>query len=810
MHIKFFLKFPIGDIIFMNIKSICKKGKDVIKMSYYFRYLKRKRLNENLILIESKNGEDIAGNMFRILEEIRNGAYESYKVCVPYSHNKEEEIKSRIGRKKDKNIIFVEYNSFSYFKYLATAKYLFTDSTFTRSFIKKEGQILTNTWHGTPLKKMGYELDDSAYAMGNIQRNFLQADYLVYPNIYMEEKMVEAYHLDGLYQGTILEEGYPRNTIFFDKEKGKNIREELKLDHKKIYVYMPTWRGYFAQKDIESFLEITERNLEYLEDNLSEDQILYVKFHTYVDQSLDFTKYKKVRPIPKKYEVYEFLNQADELITDYSSVFYDFANASKKITLFAYDEEEYLKIRGIYTPLEEFPFPIVKTVEDLVQAINRKSTYHDEEFKRKYCTFDNEDSTKRLCEHVIKGKKVCREKKIMDIRKKNVLIYGGSFAKNGITTSLLNLLNELDLSKRNYYITFEEGVLKKDPMAIRVIPEGIKILPISGTARLTVTEVIAYLLYFKKNRKGRLIEKKLDRLYKREIQRHFGNITIDCVVHFTGYEKKMTNLFQRFPTPKCIYVHNDMVAEMVAKRNQHRLTLEKSYRTYDKVAAVTEAIVPPIKEIGGKNVNIVEVNNCHNFKAVIERAEEKIIFSKDTKSNYSSLQIEEILELNCNKFINIGRFSKEKGQHMLLEAFSIYLKEHPEDYLFIIGGYGEEYETIVTHAKEISDHIVIIKYMENPMPILKRCDLFILSSFYEGLALTLHEAASLKIPIVCTDIPGPKRFLQEYGGTLVEPTKQGLISGMEAYINGKVTPMEIDYQTYNKRAIQQFEKLIEM
>ena len=794
----------------MKIEAICKKGKDVAKMSYYFRFLKRKKLDDKLILIESKNGEDMAGNMFRLIEELRNGEYEAYRICIPYSHDKEEEIKNRIGRRKDNHIIFVEYNSFSYFKYLATAKYLFTDSTFTRSFIKKKGQILTNTWHGTPLKKMGYELDDSAYAMGNIQRNLLQADYLVYPNIYMEEKMIEAYQLAGLYAGTILEEGYPRNTVFFQKEIGKTIRTKLGLEKKQVYMYMPTWRGYFAKKDIDTFLKTTEEHLEYLENYLSDEQVLYVKFHTFVDKSIDFSKYKRIKLYPKDYEVYEFLNQCDGLITDYSSVFYDFANTGKKIILFAYDEEAYLKIRGVYTPLEEFPFPVARTVEDLLKEINSGINYSDMQFKERYCTFDNKGAAKKLCAHIIKGEKVCTEKKIRDIKKENVLIYGGSFAKNGITMSLVNLLHELDLEKRNYYITFEEGVLKKDPMAIRVLPKGIKILPISGTARLTYGEVIAYFLYFKRNRQGRFIYKKLDQLYKREIQRHFGTITIDYVVHFTGYEKKMTNLFQRFSCPKCIYVHNDMVAEMAAKANQHKLTLERAYRKYDKVAVVTRELVPPTREIGGRDANIVEVNNCHNYKNVIQRAQGRIEFSQETESNYTCEQIEEILKLAGPKFINIGRFSKEKGQHMLLEAFAAFQKKYPEAYLFIIGGYGTEYESIVTHAKESSDHIVIIKYMENPMPVLKQCDLFILSSFYEGLALTLHEAACLDVPIICTDIAGPKLFIQEYGGYLTEPTKNGLIKGMEDYMAGKIKPMKIDYERYNKKAIEQFENLLEL
>lgn len=789
----------------MEIGAVYKKGKDIAKMSYYFRFLKQKKVKEKLILIESKNGEDLAGNMFRLIEELQNGDYESYTICIPYTEQKKEEIINRIKNKK--NIIFVRHHSFSYYKYLGMAKYLFTDSTFGRSFIKKDGQILTNTWHGTPLKKMGYALDDSVYAMGNVQRNLLQADYLVYPNIYMEEKMIEAYQLDGLYEGTILEEGYPRNTVFFSNSEKGITKKELGLDGKEVYMYMPTWRGFFNQKDIDAFLKVTEEHLQYIDKNLSEQQILYVKFHTFVDKSLDFSKYKKIKPFPKQYDIYECLNLCDGLITDYSSVFYDFANTGKKIILFAYDEEQYLKDRGIYTPLETLPFPIVKTVEQLIKELHPQKEYDDTEFKKRYCTFDNKDAAKKICQHIIKEQRVCQEKKIFQKRKERVLIYGGSFKKNGITTSLLSLLNELDLNKREYYITFEEAALKEEPERIRILPEGVKILPISGTARLTFSEVIAFLFYFKGNRQNKLIRKKLDRLYKRELRRHFGSITIDYVIHFTGYEKKITNLLERFPCHRTIFVHNDMVAEMAAKANQHVLTLQEAYRNYDKVAVVTRDIVPPTREIGGNGANIVVINNCHNHTKVIEQAQEEIIFHSDTVSNYSFEQIQEILQTDSLKFINVGRFSKEKGQHMLIEAFSLFEKKHPESYLFIVGGYGSEYDTIVEHAKETSNHIVIIKAIINPMPLIKQCDLFILSSFYEGLGLTLLEADSLGVPVISTDIAGPKQFMQEHGGYLVEPTKKGILKGMEAYLNQEVVPMQVDYDIYNKKAVEQFETL---
>lgn len=68
---------------------------------------------------------------------------------------------------------------------------------------------------------MGQDNEEERYDMGNIMRNLLMSDYLVFPNLYMEEKMSGAFNLTELYQGTVLHEGYPRNSVFFDQEHGK-------------------------------------------------------------------------------------------------------------------------------------------------------------------------------------------------------------------------------------------------------------------------------------------------------------------------------------------------------------------------------------------------------------------------------------------------------------------------------------------------------------------------------------------------------------------------------------------------------------
>ena len=99
--------------------------------------------------------------------------------------------------------------------------------------------------------------------------------------------------------------------------------------------------------------------------------------------------------------------------------------------------------------------------------------------------------------------------------------------------------------------------------------------------------------------------------------------------------------------------------------------------------------------------------------------------------------------------------------------------------------------------------------MSNPYPLIKKCDSFAFSSFYEGFGLVLVEADILGVPCVSTDIVGPKRFMEQYGGLLVENSTAGIEKGLRMCLEGKVPKnLTVDYEKYNKEAVAQFEALL--
>ena len=119
--------------------------------------------------------------------------------------------------------------------------------------------------------------------------------------------------------------GYPRNEVFFDPCIREKVRAEQGLQGKKVYAYMPTFRsrdpssGGTAQADfIRTFFEQADLKLD-------DSEVLFVHLHYYIDDFIRYSDYRHIRPFPAEIEPYEFLTAADVLISDYSSVMYDFS-----------------------------------------------------------------------------------------------------------------------------------------------------------------------------------------------------------------------------------------------------------------------------------------------------------------------------------------------------------------------------------------------------------------------------------------------------------------------------------------------------
>ena len=792
--------------LFKRLKKLRSKWHEcALNSAYFVRYQKRK-LRSRVALVESRSGEDLASNMFYMAKEMEKRGIQVY---VPYKEMAREKIENIIRAGGLSRVRMVPMYSRKYYKLLAVAKYLFNDVCFDWKYIKRQGQVYVNTWHGTPLKTIGFDVAKEKYVMGNIQRNLMMADYLTSPSDYFTERMLHAYHIDKLFSGTILRSGYPRNSVFFDQALRADTRAALGLGERQMIVYVPTWRGSHADPTQGNILQ---QHLAELDALLGEDQILYVKLHNMDRQSIQLEDFVHVREFPTQMECYQVLAAADCLVTDYSSVFFDFANSGRKIILFTYDKREYFAQRGVYFSMDKLPFPQVTTPQALVDALRAPMGYCDKAFRETYCTYDKATSSADIAAHIF-GERVLDGQRVTPNGKKNILIYcGGIMLKNGIITSLKNLLSGLDFEEHNYFFAFTRQGLSSQPALLEELPDGLQLYPIASPLQPSLMEAWGYRKYFYQRKDKRRYKRYWNRLMERELEKHFPRKVFDTVIDFEGYgTHQMVPIIQRYPGRRMIFAHSNMADEMNTRDNQHPYVLREAYRDFDVVAVVSEDLKEPTAKISGRTDNIVVVSNSHNYLGIRKRAEMPISFEPDSEMRtWNPGGIDGVLSCKGYKFISIGRFSPEKGHMRLLDAFDRFCDRYTDTQLIIIGGHGFLYDATLRYIQRMRHwkNVTVIRSMQNPMPILKQCDLFILPSMYEGLGLVMLEADCLGVPSFATDMDGPRKFMERYRGHRVENSAEGILQGMYDFVDGKVHTFDIDYAQYNRQALDSFKALL--
>ena len=507
-------------------------------------------IQEDLVLLEARNGYTIDGNVYYILQELLTGdEYREFSIAVTAEDQEaEERIRAKLKsmaaeaaasstdaaesiEEKISQIRILHLHSKDYYQAMASAGYLVNDATFANFFIKKEGQTYVNVWHGTPLKTMGRQVSHEPHATGNVQKNFIVADYLLYPSEYMMEHMIEDYMLANLSPAQILLGGYPRNSVFFNEELRQKIRRGLiseGAEKMRVYAYMPTWRPTLMGESLQKVLQE-------IEDGLGQNEVMYVNIHPLAEETVDFSGFQKIRPFPRDVETYAFLNAADALLTDYSSVFYDFAVTRRSIVLLTYDEKDYFATRGLYEPISSLPFPQVATVREALEALRRPKDYDDDAFLEKYCSYESPDAAGELCRAVFladREETSCHMKRCRMPANglPNVLVWGGDLNPGPRTDAVMQYLADQPKTETNYYLTFNRKDLQDRFEILFDLPEGVSYIGRAGTMWLDPDQQEADDRYGGGKISFSEWWEKLRPAFALERKRYYGEMRIDQVV----------------------------------------------------------------------------------------------------------------------------------------------------------------------------------------------------------------------------------------------------------------------------------------
>ena len=366
------------------------------------------------------------------------------------------------------NVKFVTRMGNEYLRYLSTAKYIITNSSVPQFFARRPEQVSLNTWHGVPTKVMGYERPGERIgATMNIVHNFLNATHLVSANHFTGERMFkQAYKMNGIYAGKLLDDALPRTDMIRNTDRAyvmERLRAAGIATDKKIVVYAPTWKGA-RYNALEYDLDELKNSVKILTDRINTDEYeVFLRVHYFLYKvTFDDAEMRKIC-VPFTIDTDELLSVVDILISDYSSIFFDFIGTGKPVLFYVPDLENYTSNRGLYIPMSDMPGPVCTTLEEIADNINRidevKEQYRDKyETMRAWCC-ENEDG--HAADRVLDAVFLDKPHAVMDCQtdKEKWLImadFGKSFAH---LTPLVRKLSEID------YDTVDVTLMSSNPKA---------------------------------------------------------------------------------------------------------------------------------------------------------------------------------------------------------------------------------------------------------------------------------------------------------------------------------------------------------
>ncbi|HAR6210885.1 TPA: glycosyltransferase [Staphylococcus pseudintermedius] len=732
------------------------------------------------------------------------------------------------------NVSFVIKESNEYLKALTESKFLINNATFPAYFTKKPQQIYINTWHGTPLKHMGFDVKNNLKGSQNTMKNFLASDYMISPNAHTTNIFKHAFKLDGLYSGEILEIGYPRIDLTINttaNEAREYLAEHLNLKKNPIILYCPTWRGKNVNDPENSLLNVFEE-IKLLNQKLPH-QVL-VKVHPFV--------YSKAKEMPelKPYLVPDFLdtNQlmpaVDLMITDYSSIFFDFLVTDKPIVFYVPDLDKYQNERGVYIDLCALPGPVADNIQDVITLVSNES-YKDADvqgkyakFKHNFVNYENGSVTERLIESVFLNQQDTSSKNASHHQKEKILLYPSGMKHNGITTSVINLLANINYDKYDVTVFTNNTNNVEQLNNLQSLNDNVRIVLRRGPMIATFKE-----LYQNEFVRQRGIYKSFEKrlypkaLFEREFRKIFGDSQFDYAIDYSGYAMFWSNLvLASGAKKKYILLHSDIKSDMertVKGKRPHYQNLKgviSLYPYFDKLVSVSEAT----KKLNQSNFGGLKLKNRHiasrntiNIEKINQLVDDDSdLFEKNGTPVLPTLTEHgmEAIEFSQDDFkiVSVGRLSPEKGFDLLIKAVAELAPKYPQLKLYILGD-GPLKGTLKSLVEQlgIQNHVYFLGQRRNPFFIVKRADVFALTSHYEGQSMVILEALTVGTHVLASDIIANRYVLEdEKYGMLVEKNEVDIAKGLEQFINGTNKDYtKFDAVAYNEETIQEFYSLLE-
>ncbi|MFW6640082.1 bifunctional glycosyltransferase/CDP-glycerol:glycerophosphate glycerophosphotransferase [Nocardiopsis algeriensis] len=299
---------------------------------------------------------------------------------------------------------------------LARARYIVSNCGIQYWYVKREGQTYIQTWHGSPLKRVGLDVDSPTFNRAAERLRRLAADAQKWDVLVSQSAFTTPIMRRAMaYQGKVAEIGYPRNDVLHSQdadERGQQVRKQLGIDPgKRVVLYAPTWRDD-GNKGAGTYQFDLQLDVDAMRERLGKDHVLLLRLHHLINRHQVIEGDEFVKDVSNYPDVNDLCMASDVLITDYSSIMFDYAGTGKTLLLYTYDYEKYRnETRGLSFDLAEHaPGPLLRNTDEVIGVLEDLDTFQAEtkeqyrEFRELFCPYEDGGASARVVELMEAGR----------------------------------------------------------------------------------------------------------------------------------------------------------------------------------------------------------------------------------------------------------------------------------------------------------------------------------------------------------------------------------------------------------------------
>lgn len=562
--------------------------------------------------------------------------------------------------------------------------------------------------------------------------------------------------------------------------------------------------------------------------------------------------------IPNSVATNRILAIADVLITDYSSIFFDFLATGRPVLFHTPDYSEYGSNRGFYIELEDLPGPTSHNLAELAMqlesigtgavsdpVVSHRSAY--EKARALYCPHDDGGASDRVINIVFdKTDSVSGLIDISECKKIKLLIFLGGMKSNGITSSALNLLENIDYRRFDVSVMIPKATKDSCTDLQDSIHSNARTFVRSNTFPATEAHLVEFEEFLsEKGCPSPEMPLRVSQLFDAEWHRIFGDSQFDHIVDFSGYGGFWSYILLKGPAKThSVWLHSNLRAdaEKVVDGNAiNRNALYSQFRSYEYFDSLV-SVSPALAEINANELSeyaprskFRHVSNTLNLRKLAPGSSNPSVRSASIGAGLadgvplndlilelsSLLSWEELSESVAalrrydeifpepekhTTFITVGRLSPEKNHERLLRAFARIHEDFPGSRLLIAGA-GPTENDLESLIKElnVSHSVSLLGHVEDGLELMRRSDCFVMSSDYEGQPMVILEARSVNLPVLTVEFGSVASVLGQGEGLIVPMSVDGLADGMSQFIlDGEIPTRPFDPAGFNDDAMAEF------